>query len=118
VRFVVSVHRFPLDYQCTKAHNELTMMNVSNVIETDLETKCDRCGRECSAGFEERSYNVEPETGYRDIETVCARCNAEEKGLCEHCLRDDATVTLEDERLCDGCFDDAMQADDDSGEDF
>ncbi len=37
-------------------------------------------------------------------------------GLCEHCRRDDATVTLGDKRLCDGCFDDAMEPEDYSGE--
>ena len=39
-------------------------------------------------------------------------------GLCEHCKRDDATVTLDDERLCDGCYDDAMTPEDYSGEDL
>ncbi len=86
-------------------------MAQSALIESDIKITCDRCGSECSEGYIERSFGQDPETGYIDIETVCASCNAEERGLCEHCKRDDATVTLGDERLCDGCYDDAMLPD-------
>lgn len=83
------------------------------VLESDLQTLCDRCGRECGDGFVERSTGQrEADTGYQDYETVCSRCNAEEHDLCMNCFRDDATCEVGDVRLCDGCADDADMADD------
>lgn len=35
---------------------------------------CDHCGGPLTDGFEERSRGVDPETGYHDVEVLCAKC--------------------------------------------
>lgn len=85
-------------------------MAQTNLIESDIATTCDRCGDECSEGFEERVLFTEPDTGYKDVEIVCADCSQAERtepdeNACEACQHQDGTHEEHGRWICDDCVD-------------
>lgn len=58
---------------------------------------CDRCSLPLTDGYEERSYGYDAETGYHDVERICAVCADSEQtaaAIIRACMADRALGSL------------------------